>query len=92
MTFVWDDANLAHIAKRGWDVEDVEEAFADPYRIRTDAYNTPTEKRRALTGQTTYGDIITIIYTARDKTIRPFSVQIKPREVARYKRMRKEKQ
>lgn len=90
MTFVWDDANLDHIAKRGWEVEDIEDAFADPYRIRTDAYNTFAEKRRALTGQTSYGDVITIIYTVREGAIRPFSVQTKPKEVARYKRMRTE--
>ena len=63
MKFVWDDANLEHVAKRGWEVEDVEEAFSNPHRIRTDAYNTLTEKRRAITGSTVYGDIITIIYT-----------------------------
>ena len=91
MRFAWDDANLEHIAKRGWEVEDVEEAFADPYRIRTDAYNTAFEKRRAITGQTSYGDIITVIYTVRGEAMRPFSVQVKQREVERYKRMRRDK-
>ena len=91
MTFVWDAANLEHIAKRGWGVEDVEEAFSDSYRIRTDAYNTPFEKRRAITGSTSYGDIITVVYTVRGNGIRPFSVQTRSRDIARYKRMRKEK-
>ncbi len=92
MTFVWDAANLEHIAKRGWEVEDVEEVFSDPQRIRTDAYNAAFEKRRAITGSTRYGDIITVIYTVRGKSIRPFSVQTRAKDVARYKRMRKEKQ
>ncbi len=74
-----------------WEAEDVEEVFADPYRIRTDAYNTAFEKRRAITGQTSCGDIITVIYTVRSETVRPFSVQVKLREVERYKRMRREK-
>ncbi len=63
-----------------------------PYRIRTDAYNIPFEKRRAITGQTNYGVIITIVYTVEGEAVRPFSVQIKRKEVERYKRMRKGKQ
>lgn len=91
MRFVWDDANLEHISKRGWEVADVEEAFADPYLIRTGAYNTPTEKRRAVTGQTSYGDIITIVYTMRGEAVRPFSVQIRAKDIERYKRRRRGK-
>jgi uncharacterized DUF497 family protein len=50
--FDWDEANIDHIADHDVAPFEVEEAFTDPDRIAAEAYNTPTERRRALTGAT----------------------------------------
>jgi uncharacterized DUF497 family protein len=68
--FDWDDSNINHIARHGLEPEDVEEALADTKRIRADAHNTPFEKRIAIIGANTYGNIIKVVYTERENKIR----------------------
>lgn len=70
MEFEWDDANLEHIALHGVEPEEVEEAFGDARRIGIDVYNTATERRRGLLGQTEDGRLLFVVYTGRAGAIR----------------------
>ena len=88
--FQWDDANIDHLALHHVEPFEVEEAIADPYRIARQAYNTPTERRRAIVGATEAGRLLTVIYTHRQKVIRVISAyDAGERDARRYDRARR---
>jgi uncharacterized DUF497 family protein len=70
MQFEWDDANEDHIAEHGVAAEEVEEAFADPRRRDSRAYNTATERRGAVLGRTADGRLLFVVYTLRRGRVR----------------------
>ena len=72
--FDWDDANLEHIAKHGFDDFECEELFEDSYLLATAAYNSGSEKRQGFIGKTAGGRISFIVYTVRKGKVRVVSV------------------
>lgn len=86
----WDEGNLEHILERhGLEPGDVLDALHDPDRTPAQAYNTPTEKRRAVIAMTERGRLLFIVYTERGGRIRPFSVrEATDRERRMYQRRR----
>ncbi len=87
--FEWDEANIDHIADHSVEPVEVEEAFADPDRVAAEAYNTATERRRALTGATEAGRLLTVVYTRRHGPIRVVMARdADDREAQRYDRRR----
>jgi uncharacterized protein len=88
--FDWDDANVEHIALHGLEPEDVEEAYLDPRRVPAEAYNTPTERRRAFVGVTDAGRLLRVVYTLRRGMIRVVSAfDAPPQDRRRYGRGRR---
>jgi len=61
--FEWDDRNIAHIARHRVTPREAEEAMVDPRRTRAAAYDVAGERRYAITGRTTRGRLITVVYT-----------------------------
>jgi uncharacterized DUF497 family protein len=88
--FEWDDSNTNHIADHGLYPEDVEEAFLDKRRIRTNAYNSPFEKRLAIIGKTSFGLILKVVYTKRGDKVRVVTaMEANNAQKSRYRKGRK---
>ena len=68
--FEWDDANVDHIAAHDVEPEEAEEALDDPMRVALSAYNTPSERRRAIAGSTLDGRLLYVVYTPRRGRLR----------------------
>jgi uncharacterized protein len=75
MEFDWDEANLEHIAKHGFDDYECEEVFFDPQITSTPAYNLKGENRQAVIGKTDGGRIAFIVYTIRNQKVRVISAR-----------------
>lgn len=85
--FEWDDANIGHLARHGIDPEEAEEAMCDAKRVRTEAYNTPFEKRYAIIGKTSGGRILFVMFTKRGIRFRVGTARAaKPSEKRLYRR------
>ena len=69
MAFIWDDANLEHIARHGVDDLEAEEALRDPRGVPAPAYNRD-ERRLAFIGATSAGRRLYTVYTKRGGDIR----------------------
>ena len=67
--FEWDDANIGHIARRGFTSAEVESAFADPRAIAVPAYTKSDELRYGVVGTTNQGRTITAFFTFRGLNI-----------------------
>ena len=77
--FDWDESNEDHLWSRHRVVAgEVEEAFGNR-PMRADAYNRTQglwiEKRRAIIGETNDGRVLYVVFTGRDRTIRPLSAR-----------------
>lgn len=84
--FDWDDENVGHIAQHGVRPDEAEEAVLDPHRKRADAYNTPTEQRWAVIGETEAHRILFIVFTRRGSAIRVLAARDAPdRDRRRYR-------
>lgn len=85
--FDWDEANEAHVAKHGFEPSEVEEALLDPSQVSGDAYNAGLETRDAIIGQTDGGGIVFVVYTIRNRKVRPISARdATDKEKRRYRR------
>ncbi len=73
-TFEWDlHKELKNIAKHGIPFKEASEVFTDPNIIHVeDPNHSSAEDRLYAVGKTMKGEIITVRYTWRDKTIRIF--------------------
>ena len=72
--FDWDAGNQPKIEQR-FPRADVESVFDDPGRIERPAYARGEEVRYGVVGRTTAGDLICVIYTERERRIRPISAR-----------------
>ena len=63
--YLWDDANLDHIARHNVEDYEAEEALEDPERVVGSAYNSRNERRYSIIGGTLGGRILHIVYTLR---------------------------
>jgi len=85
--FVWDAANIEHIAQHDVEPDEAEDAFADPNRLSREAYNTPTERRRAIIGRTAGGRLLDVVYTRNGRFVRIVTAHdAGPRATRRYER------
>ena len=50
--YIWDEANITHIAMHNIEPCEAEEALEDPNRVSEQAYGKSGEKRRAFVGET----------------------------------------
>jgi uncharacterized DUF497 family protein len=73
--FDWDDGNRDHVRRHGVEPEEAEEAVNDPLRRLAPAYNTPTERRRAVLGSTNEGRILFVVMTDRAGRTRVLSAR-----------------
>jgi uncharacterized DUF497 family protein len=62
--FEWDEGNVGHIARRGLEPVDVEEALLDPDGYPAPAYNAG-EVRKAFIGATEAGRLLYVVYVVR---------------------------
>jgi uncharacterized protein len=89
-SFEWDDANIDHVAEHDVEPHEAEEALSDPDRVRAEVYNKPNERRRAFTGVTEEGRLLTVVYTLRRGMIRVVTArEADERETRRYDRRRR---
>lgn len=87
MRFVWDDANLEHIARHGIEDYEAEEVFEDPDVRPFDAQNRRGERRFGVFGMTEDGRILVVIYILRSGDIRVVTARdAEPKEKRRYRR------
>ena len=68
--FLWDDANLEHIARHKLDEFDVEEALLDPYGLDVPASIWGGEHRFGFLGATASGRILFVVFTERGGDLR----------------------
>jgi len=69
LTFDWDGANAAHLARHGVTPQEAEQVFAnDPMIVWTREY--AEEERSLCFGRTSAGKFLTVIYTERKGRIR----------------------
>ena len=88
MRFVWDDANLEHIARHSVEDVEAEEVLEDPGVRPFDAQNRRGEKRYGALGATEDGRILVVIYTLREGYIRVVTARdAEPKEKKRYRRV-----
>lgn len=71
--FDWDEANIAHIGWHGVEPYEAEEVFVDDGLIELPSREVEGEERRAITGATEAGRILTVIYTLRNGQVRVVS-------------------
>ncbi len=89
--FDWDESNeghvARHVARHGVEPYEVEEALLDPEQVSGDAFNVGTETRDAVIGKTDDGAILFVVYTIRNKKVRPISArEATDKEKRRYRR------
>ena len=87
MRFVWDDANLEHIARHGVEDYEAEEVLTDPDVRPFDARSRRGEKRYGVLGAAEDGRILVVIYTLRESSIHVVTARdAEPKEKRRYRR------
>ena len=85
--FEWDDANVEHIAEHDIYPEEAEDVMTDARRVNMGAYNTPTEKRRAVVGKTSGGRYLFVAFTRRQGLFRVVTARdVKESEKRLYRR------
>lgn len=73
--------------RHGVEPYEVEEALLDPEQVSGDAFNVGTETRDAVIGKTDDGAILFVVYTIRNKKVRPISArEATDKEKRRYRR------
>jgi uncharacterized DUF497 family protein len=60
--FIWDDKNIEHIARHHVELEEAEEAFLDPIRIRFNAHS----GNLGIIGSTEEGRRLVVIYVKKE--------------------------
>ncbi len=68
--YIWDEANILHIARHDIEPYEAEEALEDPNRFPEQAYSKSGEKRRAFVGETLDKRILFVVYTLRQRKYR----------------------
>lgn len=66
MDFEWDVANLSHIRKRNIRREEAEQAILDPSRAAGRVYSLADERREAIIGMASAGQLLFVVYTERE--------------------------
>lgn len=88
--FDWDEGNVEHLVRHGVEAWEVEEVFESETLLSFDVKNRGGEKRRGVIGATESGRIIAVVFTSRDRKIRPITAY--DASSAQKRRYRKEKQ
>lgn len=88
MDFVWDEANIDHIARHKIESEEAEEAATDPQRVPAPAYRTANgERRQVVSGKTDDGRLLTVVLTRRTDGFRVVTArEASPSERSAYRR------
>lgn len=71
--FQWDDGNWPKCAKHGVSKEEIEFIFRNTPSVMMDPY--PFEKRMRAIGRNELGRYIFVVFSLRDKKIRPISAR-----------------
>ena len=72
----WDDGNIDKIRDRhGVEPDEVEEAIGDSHGFGIPAYNVGGERRYGWIGATESGRVLEIVYTMRNRKVRPISAR-----------------
>jgi uncharacterized protein len=88
--FLWDEANIDHIAAHGVTPTEAEDVILDPRFIGGQARGTSTERRYAVIGATAAGRILHVVYTVIDEAYRVITAyDANDRQKHRYRRGRK---
>ena len=86
MEFVWDQANVEHIARHGVEPEEAEEAATDPRRAPFPAHS----GRVGVIGRTAVGRILVVILERRGSAWRVITARdATPGEKRAYRRYRR---
>lgn len=87
--FDWDEGNRDKNKKHGVEQDEIEQLFFDPrLLVLPDVRHSAEEKRFVGYGATSAGRILTVVFTLREKRIRPISA----RDASRKERVRYEKE
>jgi uncharacterized DUF497 family protein len=70
MRYEWDDGNVEHIAGKGVEPDEAEEALEDPRNAGLPTYNGPDEQRWATIGRTSKNRFLIVVFTRRQGRIR----------------------
>jgi uncharacterized DUF497 family protein len=85
--FVWDDANVEHIARHGVEWWEVDEVLLNPNRQRLSRAFVADEQRFAVIGETLEGRLLVVAYTHRNGRTRPLMARPpSAREAQSYRR------
>jgi uncharacterized DUF497 family protein len=71
--FDWDDGNQAHVARHDVSVKDVQDAILDPFCLLESSGVRQGELRYKVTGETSEGRIIVVVFQIRRGAIRPIT-------------------
>jgi uncharacterized protein len=86
--FDWDEANLEKLARRHRvEPYEAEEVLLDPRRIGVGVYNSPSERRYGVIGETEDGRILVVVFTKRGDKVRVLMARdAESKEKRRYRR------
>ena len=83
--FDWDDGNRAKCTKHGVSIAEIESVFDGEPALATDAEHSQTEIRVRAVGRSASGRYVFLVFTIRQRLIRPVSARYMHRkELRRY--------
>lgn len=80
VTFDWDEANIAHIARHAVAPNEVEEAIREPFCNLESSEERHGQIRYKVTGETVDGRILQIVFQIRHSRVRPVTAYTAPKK------------